>query len=408
MPCSKKDRMPRPIQPQFLYSKHQDVNYRRDWCQPLENVIKKYRTINDIPLVKARYIELHEPQQTADIQFHMDYPSSAAIPWAPVNIFVITGQLISTKWTACLKDFSAVLCFNKDVAAQLESDGHTVYYMEWPAVFELYDMLSNLVTACGRAERQPTLPPVLLRDDCPPISIITLIHNRRKFANLAFHNLLLTDYPRNKIEWVVVEDSSHENSASDLILPFADRCQGITITYIPLSDEPRTIGTMRNIGIGRAQHNIILFMDDDDHYPVTSFRRRVAWLLNSKKRVVACTMTACYDLRKGCSSVHVPALTGALAERISDATLTFYKDVWGVRPFPSVSEMEGRQWLQGRDEIIQEIPPQQIIVSFTHGGNVLTIRNPADSVKPGCFWGFPREFLEFIHGLVGVKVEEER
>jgi hypothetical protein len=27
-------------------------------------------------------------------------------------------------------------------------------------------------------------------------------------------------------------------------------------------------------------------------------------------------------------------------------------------------------------------------------------------VKPGCFWGFPKEFLVYIHGLAGIKVQE--
>ena len=36
-----------------------------------------------------------------------------------------------------------------------------------------------------------TLPPVLNDSECPPISIVTLMYNRRKFVDLAFHNLLL-------------------------------------------------------------------------------------------------------------------------------------------------------------------------------------------------------------------------
>jgi len=27
-------------------------------------------------------------------------------------------------------------------------------------------------------------------------------------------------------------------------------------------------------------------------------------------------------------------------------------------------------------------------------------------VKPGCFWGFPKEFLVFVHGLAGIKIQE--
>jgi hypothetical protein len=54
---------------------------------------------------------------------------------------------------------------------------------------------------------------------------------------------------------------------------------------------------------------------------------------------------------------------------------------------------------------VLEIPPQQIIVAFSHGNNTSSRRIPAsDGVEPSCFWGFPKEYLVFIHGLAGIKV----
>jgi hypothetical protein len=64
--------------------------------------------------------------------------------------------------------------------------------------------------------------------------------------------------------------------------------------------------------------------------------------------------------------------------------------------------------LFGREDDFLEMPPQQIIVAFSHGSNTSSRRVPEGAdVKPGCFWGFPKEFLVFIHGLAGVKVEEK-
>jgi hypothetical protein len=58
-------------------------------------------------------------------------------------------------------------------------------------------------------------------------------------------------------------------------------------------------------------------------------------------------------------------------------------------------------------DLTHEIPPQQIIVAFSHGKNVSSRRVPYGAdVKPGCFWGFQKEFLVFIHGLAGVHVVE--
>ena len=256
------------------------------------------------------------------------------------------------------------------------------------------------------------LPPILQADDCPPITVVTLTYNRRNFIDLACLNILLSDYPRDKIEWLVVEDSDDQDkAASDKIIGFASKNPDIKVSYMPL--EKRTsIGEKRNKAVEKALHDIILFMDDDDVYPETSFRRRVAWLLKGspwilkKPTCVVSTMLAMYDLRTGQSAVNVPPLGLPLGQRVSEATLTFRKSFWSARSFPSVNIAEGDDWLSGREEEVLEIPPQQIIVALSHGANVSSRAIPADA-RVGCFWGWDEHMIRFLHGRIGVAVEAE-
>lgn len=269
---------------------------------------------------------------------------------------------------------------------------------------------AKLLTDVLTLEMPAQLPPVIRREDCPPISIVTLMYNRRKFFELACHNILSTDYPLEKIEWLIVEDSDDPTEdASDLITKAANSSNSVKIVYIPLKKRI-SVGAKRNIGVERATNDIILMLDDDDHYPTTSFRRRVAWLQHPwKPKAVAATTIACYDLVKGISAVNVPPLQIPLAQRISEATLTFYKSWWLEKQFPtSVQVGEGEEFLSGREKDLLEIPPQQIIVAFSHGKNASSRRIPSgDDIKPGCFWGFPKEFLIFIHKLAGINVVED-
>jgi hypothetical protein len=290
------------------------------------------------------------------------------------------------------------------------------------------------------------LPPVITDSECPSISIITLLHNRRKFVDLALHNLILTDYPKNKIEWVVVEDSDiTEEQASDKIMKFAREGlsqgrgltsgegldsdghpgqstgndsfsasprsgHGISVTYIPLQ-KVVSIGEKRNMACKRAQHDICLMMDDDDHYPPSSFRRRVSWLVKHPwaPRAVCATTIACYDLLKGTSAVNTPPFTLGLAGRVSEATLAFQKSFWEERPFPTGNMAEGEEFLVGREHEVIDLQPQQIIVAMSHGSNISSRRiPPGPSGKPSCFWGFPKEFLVFLHRLAGVEIEEDK
>jgi len=171
------------------------------------------------------------------------------------------------------------------------------------------------------------LPPILQRDECPPISIVTLMYNRRKFFDLGCHNIMASDYPKSKIEWIIVDDSDDPmEGASDLITAVAEKSDAIKIVYVPLPKKT-SVATKRNIGTKRATADIILMMDDDDHYPETSFRRRVAWLTKHpwQPKAIAATTIACYDLVKGISAVNVPPTGLPLGQRVSEATLTFYK-----------------------------------------------------------------------------------
>ena len=265
------------------------------------------------------------------------------------------------------------------------------------------------IAASGAKNLNRHLPPVVAGSECPKISIVTLMHNRRKFFHLAAHNILLTDYPKDKIEWVIVDDSDDPtDSPSDLIVSFKNTNTAIDVNYVPLpplKEGKRTIGAKRNIGVGKAKADIIVFMDDDDHYPETSIRRRVAWLENStpEKKIVGCTTIAMYDLLKGCSAVNSPPMDLPLGQRVSEATFCFRRSFWEERKFDDVSMAEGETWLTGRENAWLEVSPQQIIVAFTHGKNTSSRRLP-DGGK-GCFWGFPREYLAFVHGLAGLQVE---
>ena len=256
-----------------------------------------------------------------------------------------------------------------------------------------------------------SLPPILLPEDCPHISIVTMLYNRRKFFDLACHNITMTDYPKDKIEWIIIEDSDNPmEDASDRVVAVAESSAPVRVVYVPLKTK-LPISEKRNMAVSKASSDIILMMDDDDHYPETSFRRRVAWLTKHpwQPKAVVATTIACYDLVKGISAVNTPPLGLPLGQRISEATLTFYKSWWAERGFPTdVQVGEGEGFITGRERQVLEIPPQQIIVAFSHGANTSSRRIPSGAeVKPGCFWGFPKEFLMFIHGLAGIKVVEE-
>ena len=379
--------MPAPIQFAIIYDLGSEPS-----AAVAKAVEATIRSVSPVPLPKFRHTDFRQPFIHSDVNVHIGLPIYAAVPWAFTNIVVrVDGTWDDDAHAAYIPAFDAMI--GADAGAE-----------EFTAV------VGRVIGLVG--ERRPKkgnyhCPPVLMQADCPAVSIITPTRERRGMIDIAFHNLMATDYPADKIEWVVIEDGEDSTKgASDLIMSFQVNNPAIRVKYIPIQGT-MSIGEKRNIGVEHASHDIIMFMDDDDHYPVTSFRRRVAWLLSRPDRDIAvCTTIALYDLLRGVSAVNMPPLNIPLGERVSEATLTFRRSAWLERKFSNVSSSEGADWITGREAKVLEMLPQQIIVAFSHRGNSSGRRIPAADAKVGCFWGFPKEYLIFVHKLAGVEVEE--
>lgn len=368
-------------------------------------------------LMKAHLLDPKEPLHDVDIQFHIAVPVYSAISWARVNVLIIDPvKYVTESYQSYLHAFDLILFQSVNDQTTWASEYNT-QVCDMSDMTHMKDIIEGLIVIVH--ERKPKgihrMPPILSIEDCPSISVITPTYNRRKLLDIAFNNMLSTDYPRSKIQWIIIED--HEDStqmATDKVIKFQQACPEISMKYIPIQGR-MSIGQKRNLAVDQADHEIVLFMDDDDHYPPTSFRRRVAWLLGGEKkgqkgfaRIACCTMIAMYDLMTGISAVNVPPMNLPLSQRVSEATFTFYKSAWLERKFKEVSIAEGEDWIAGREHEIIEIPCQHIIVAFSHQGNQSSRRVPKQKDKaPSCFWGFSREYLIFIHRLVGVEIEED-
>jgi glycosyltransferase involved in cell wall biosynthesis len=96
----------------------------------------------------------------------------------------------------------------------------------------------------------------------PFVSILTPTFNRRPFINTIIECIRNQTYPKNRMEWVVVDDGT--DKIEDLIQQA--RLDPIQIKYIPLAQKV-ALGKKRNISHEHAKGTIIVYMDDDDYYP---------------------------------------------------------------------------------------------------------------------------------------------
>jgi glycosyltransferase involved in cell wall biosynthesis len=225
-------------------------------------------------------------------------------------------------------------------------------------------------------------------EDMPSVSVITITKDRRAFIPLAKYCFLAQGYPEEKLEWVIVDDGMDQ--IKDLVSDLPN------VKYV-LSDRPLTIGAKRNLGVEKASHNILVFLDDDDVYPNNSIVTRVAYMLaESPKQCVFSTTIPCYDIHETKSFMNVPPITLPMCERVSEATLCFTRDFWEARKFPDQQIAEGGAFIRGREQMCRELSPQDVIVSLVHKKNTSSRKAPPGTEANGCHYGFADELFTLV------------
>lgn len=94
----------------------------------------------------------------------------------------------------------------------------------------------------------------------PFVSICTPTFNRRPFIENMLQCFRNQDYPKNRMEWIIVDDGT------DKIKDLIDKADIPQIRYFDVP-EKMTLGAKRNYMHSFVKGSIIVYMDDDDYYP---------------------------------------------------------------------------------------------------------------------------------------------
>ena len=112
----------------------------------------------------------------------------------------------------------------------------------------------------------------------PFVSVCTPTFNRRPFIEMMIKCFDSQDYPKNKMEWVIVDDGSD---------PIEDMVKSHPNVKYFKYDEKMTLGKKRNIMHKRSCGDIIVYMDDDDYYPPERVSHAVERLMGNPTALCA-------------------------------------------------------------------------------------------------------------------------
>lgn len=114
----------------------------------------------------------------------------------------------------------------------------------------------------------------------PFVSICTPTFNRRPFIPFMIKCFEHQTYPRDKMEWIIIDDGT--DKIEDLVahLPY--------VQYFKY-DKKMTLGKKRNLMHQKSSGQFIVYMDDDDYYPPERVSHAIESLQNNPKALCAGT-----------------------------------------------------------------------------------------------------------------------
>ena len=120
----------------------------------------------------------------------------------------------------------------------------------------------------------------------PPVTILIPAHNEELVIEKTVQSLRELDYPREKIEIIVINDGSTDDTAQ-VVKQLAQKDSRVHLFNVPAELATRGKGAALNLGIQEASHELIAVYDADNTPQPDSLRRLVGALLNDKKAVSA-------------------------------------------------------------------------------------------------------------------------
>lgn len=252
----------------------------------------------------------------------------------------------------------------------------------------------------------------------PKVSIITPTHNRVKCMKLALINYKLIDYPREKLEWIIIDDGDYDiadkiprDDTSIKYYHFNPYCKAQLHKDLKSSLKKKAnqvstnkkakkfkmrnmhhqffykgrlpLGMKRNIANQYATGDIIFHMDDDDLYYKDCVVNAVKELMkNPEIKCIGSIITGVFHTTRYISMAYSRKDTQHRSKQVFENTLCYYKSFWNERKFDNQDiNYEAHSFLKKRLHQFKLYDSKDKVVSLQHSGNMFKIPNFENELK---------------------------
>ncbi len=148
--------------------------------------------------------------------------------------------------------------------------------------------------------------------DLPKISLITILHDNTELYPLFQYHWDTLDYPKDKLEWIIIDDSKEDHSN---LIPIHENILYLRVTceeYLDKINFPKdeekviwnyfnkmkrlTNGFKRDYAVGLTSNEYIFHIDIDTIYQPNAIQRKLKFLKENRLECVYCKEMLCYDI----------------------------------------------------------------------------------------------------------------
>ena len=205
----------------------------------------------------------------------------------------------------------------------------------------------------------------------PFVSLCTPTFNRRPFVSSMIECFNHQDYPKDRMEWIIIDDGT--DKIEDLVKNIPQ------VKYFKY-DEKMTLGKKRNLMHEKTKGDILVYMDDDDYYPPNRVSHAVETLTKHPEALCAGS-SRMYIYFKHINKIwafgpygpnHATAGTFAFKRKL--LTLTKYEDGAAIA--------EEKAFLKNYTIPFVQLDPLKVILVFSHEHNTFDKRKLLDMPHP--------------------------
>lgn len=223
--------------------------------------------------------------------------------------------------------------------------------------------------------------------EVPFVSVCTPTFNRRPFIQTMFECFKNQDYPKHRIEWIIVDDGT------DKIKDLIETSNIPQIRYFEIENKI-ALGAKRNYMHKHVKGSIIVYMDDDDYYPPERISHAVE-MLQKDDSVLCAGASEIYLYFKTMGKMiqagpygpnHATAGTFAFKSKLLNDTK--YND--------DAALAEERAFLKDYTVPFVQLDPLKTILVFSHEHNTFDKREMFKTSHPDYFKESPKTVDMFI------------